>query len=449
MGGFHWAALNDFFCKELRALGSVGLRRWRAGQRLMVYAEQSWHDVVVVSPPAELGGSKHTLRVEPSGAQLAVALSPFTHAPSELSTASFHALWKRHCRSMRAQHATITDALSGRRLNTLEHCVPIELKTAASELGSRRDLVAAAAAPATATSAAAAPATSATATPDAAYDSQPVREVGALAEWVRAKHTRRLEPSSDVAHPVAVLVTAGPAAGKTCMVSQLVMKVVPAADEAMKDAEWVPGAADLLPIVIRVQDLQKRLLDTSDGQDRKFAAAWNWIDCYLLTVHGASSELYRFLRQVLMMRRALLLLDGIDEAGKARGRIERHITEVLMPQGHIMILTSRPSGVEDAFSRIDQRQRAGFHRMQLRPLSDEQQRAVVEKRLGAVQARATLDAASEAARPHAEALAAAAQEEVDELMEYIRDKVCPEGSPRRHLGLDGASALSDGCSSRC
>ena len=136
-------------------------------------------------------------------------------------------------------------------------------------------------------------------------------------------------------HPTCVLVTAGPAAGKTCLMSQLVMHVVlrGSYDEgesfSAKASEWTPAPDDLVPILIRVQDLQRKLLANSEGA---FSSSWNWADAYLRVVHGVNSELYRFLRQALMARRALLLLDGIDEAGKAREAIERHVSEVLAPQ---------------------------------------------------------------------------------------------------------------------
>jgi hypothetical protein len=44
-----------------------------------------------------------------------------------------------------------------------------------------------------------------------------------------------------------------------------------------------------------------------------FERAWNWVDAYLCLVHGLGSELYRFLRQAMVARRVLLLIDGIDE----------------------------------------------------------------------------------------------------------------------------------------
>ena len=76
------------------------------------------------------------------------------------------------------------------------------------------------------------------------------------------------------------------------------------------------AALSFVPVVIRVQDLQKRLLSDEEA----FAHSWNWVDSYLSQLHGDSSEMYRFLRQAMMARRVLLLLDGLDEGGKARER---------------------------------------------------------------------------------------------------------------------------------
>ena len=47
------------------------------------------------------------------------------------------------------------------------------------------------------------------------------------------------------------------------------------------------------------------------------------VDAYLRCTHGERSEMYRFLRQAVMARRALLLLDGLDEGGQMRDEIER------------------------------------------------------------------------------------------------------------------------------
>ena len=104
------------------------------------------------------------------------------------------------------------------------------------------------------------------------------------------------------------------------------------------------------------------------------------------------------LRAAMHERRVLLLLDGLDEAGVLRGRIEKHVAEVLAPKGFVVLCTSRPAGLDEACF-------AGFHRLTLAPLSDAQQEAFLATRLGDARASALksylrdkvpLDAAGEA-----------------------------------------------------
>lgn len=107
--------------------------------------------------------------------------------------------------------------------------------------------------------------------------------------------------------------------------------------------------------------------------------------------------------EALMSRRALILLDGIDEGGQARGAIELHIASVLVPQGHHILMTSRPAGVnEDSFDR------ALVQRLQLLPLTDAQQATVIEHRLGVSDLGYDSDNSKQRA---------------SELLEYIRERV--------------------------
>ena len=75
-------------------------------------------------------------------------------------------------------------------------------------------------------------------------------------------------------------------------------------------------------------------------------------------------------------RRALLLLDGLDEAGGRRDEIEGHVASVLAPQGHLLLCTSRPAGVDDV-------RFASFRRLHLKPLAETQQQQALGQRLGA------------------------------------------------------------------
>ena len=54
-------------------------------------------------------------------------MHPWNHAPADLPAAHLQALRGRYERSLRSRHACIVDALSGRRLDVREQCVPIGL----------------------------------------------------------------------------------------------------------------------------------------------------------------------------------------------------------------------------------------------------------------------------------------------------------------------------------
>jgi len=188
-----------------------------------------------------------------------------------------------------------------------------------------------------------------------------------LTRGLLALHSAQLEGGATEA-PRAALLTAGPASGKTTLLSQL-MTI------ALQD-----DRTELVPILVKVQVLQRRLLEAPYA----FATAWNYIDAFLRLEHEASyPALYRMLRQAMMARRALLLLDGLDEAGAKRDEIERHVVEVLAPQGHVLLCTSRPAG-------IDEVRFAAFHRLTLAPLTDAQQERAFEQRLGAARAAALM-----------------------------------------------------------
>ena len=143
---------------QLRATGGAGVRSYAAQQRLVVYqdaatlaavAEQGgavggkpsrrvdvniegWIDVTVTSPPCTEGEEAaeargvHTLR-RADGSTISLSLHPWNHGPLDLPAARFDAVRKKHASMLSVQHATLVDAMSGRRLDVLEQCVPIEI----------------------------------------------------------------------------------------------------------------------------------------------------------------------------------------------------------------------------------------------------------------------------------------------------------------------------------
>ena len=86
----------------------------------------------------------------------------------------------------------------------------------------------------------------------------------------------------------------------------------------MHTLRW-QGSDALVPIAIKVVELERMLL--SPQHRATFATSWNWADAYLRATLGRATPRYRFLRQAMMARRALLLLDGMDEGGHGERRI--------------------------------------------------------------------------------------------------------------------------------
>ncbi len=81
------------------------------------------------------------------------------------------------------------------------------------------------------------------------------------------------------------------------------------------------------------------------------------------------------LRQAFELRALVLVIDGIDEAAGRRERVCQLVLEELVLMRLRIVVTSRPVGVNlDDFSKK-------FVIMNLRPLSDEQQRRMVLEQL--------------------------------------------------------------------
>jgi hypothetical protein len=330
--------------ESLRAGGAVGVRRYVVGQLLTVRICPKWCDAEVEETARE-GSFVHIVRCQGDATPVSLELHPWSHAPRELPMEAFEALRIWHIQKLRASHAFIVDALSGAKLDALEQCIPIGVIKQQQQLHGK-----------------------------GLHRHEPLQQLfrkgletignegyvkydaKSLSVWLREAHETRLAGGA-CNQPCATRLTAGPAAGKTTLLSQVVMLSL--------DGE-------LVPILVKVQRLQQRLIDSPDA----FASAWNFVDAFLRLEHSENIEYYRMLRQAMMARRALVLLDGLDEGGQKRTEIERHVTEVLAPQGHVMLCTSRPQG-DDAAARF-----AAFRRLELLPLSDEQQEEALKQRLG-------------------------------------------------------------------
>ena len=304
-----------------RATGVAGVRTFASGTLLTATVDgRRWRDARVEGAD---GGGTHRLVWLDDDSRAQVTLHPWNHGLRELPADDHDAVRRQYERTLRTAHAAIVDALSGKRLDVREQCVPLAVATGEGK--------------------------------------ERFGEVDALAKLLLDLHRGRCgEGVAEIRG--CVLLTGPPAAGKTCLISQLVTHVLDDPDRR------------LVPVLVRVQQLQ-RLLLLEEHRDA-FATSWNWVDAYLRCVHGADADVYRMLRGAMRARRALLLLDGMDEGGRMRTAIERHVTEVLAPQGHVILVTSRPDGLDRTCFQEH------FLALELRPLDETQQHIVVERRVG-------------------------------------------------------------------
>ena len=96
---------------------------------------------------------------------------------------------------------------------------------------------------------------------------------------------------------------------------------------------------DAVPILILIIDLQ-RSIAKHPGQ---YEGVDDLVAVYLrLKIRDSDRSRFLMLMQAYASRRALLLLDGVDEGGDAKPRIEDFITVFLVRQRVPLIVTSRP-----------------------------------------------------------------------------------------------------------
>lgn len=228
--------LEGLAVEALLVSGSVGRRCYGMGQALAVLqpGDGTWIDVEVLS---SLPGGTHSLKRLGGAALPPLRLHPWNHAPMLLPAAAFKAQWEQYAVAVCSEHEFLTDGLSGRRLDVRQQCVPIaHVEIAADRVGE------------------------AGLTPPTL-----ISDVHGLCDWLHWAYAKRRQPDGHSGNgmvPTAGLLTAGPAAGKTCLMSQLLVATIER-----------KGGAQLVPILIRVQLLQRRLL-ASEGV---FAASWNWV----------------------------------------------------------------------------------------------------------------------------------------------------------------------------
>eukprot|EP01052_Picozoa_sp_SAG31_P017605 SAG31_NODE_1212_length_9370_cov_2.848452_7_plen_223_part_01 len=222
----------------------MGGRQWQDAEVIDIVLDSKYKIKHVVQPVEHRESSPRCS---------VIGLSFCNHAPLEMPMAQFCTEHRRYYTALRSAHAILPDGLSGRRLNVVEQCIPIQMNI--SKDGSEH------------------------------IEKEVPQEVHSLCDYIHRQAGKRLRGDLDAS--AAVLVIAEPASGKTFMCSQVVMR-------SLWQEEQNAGSG-LIPIHIKVIDLS-RLLQVKEHR-RVFVHAWNHIDAYVQLEHGLGSMRYRFIRQ--------------------------------------------------------------------------------------------------------------------------------------------------------
>lgn len=277
-----------------------------------------WEDVEVMKPlPHHWNDVTHLIRVvqgnQRQGEMKPCCLHPFNHCLRELPSCLLNQMVQEHCRSFVAQYNCKQDMLEPQlSYSALDWCLPMHCKSTNSKLR-----------PADA---------------DAPSPQQSSKGPSALQMFQFLEQQYRHRRTGDL-QEVIVLLSGRASTGKSTVLQQVGLFAAQHASES------------LVPLYIRAIDLQA-LMAKGENKSR-FASSWNWIDAYYCCVYGEATPMYLALRQILKCRRGLLLIDGTNQghshnvpvAGLAEKTpyqpIERHVFEVLVPQGHLVMVSVR------------------------------------------------------------------------------------------------------------
>jgi tetratricopeptide (TPR) repeat protein len=278
-------------------------------QRLFVFHNEVWHQASVeaVVDVMSRGHSQHRLQLDP-GDCVTMDLNDANHAPALFDDLqSLERELHPYQLELKSEHGTIYDIFSAAELSTLTQTVTLKY----CEITHRTKLLA-----------------TDVDTDDPGYQELQKSAPGAvgtnatelLREMLSVRNDRR---RGYVVHRLLLIL--GPAAsGKTTLLKTLIMAI-------LRDY------ADYVPILISVISLV-RVLD-------KCTAGESVISAFLRMQYPQHLNL---LTQAMLQRRAVFLVDGIDESGTRRNEVQAAVDEELLTSGHNTIITSRHGGFSSA-----------------------------------------------------------------------------------------------------
>jgi hypothetical protein len=281
-------------------------------QRLFVFHDEVWHKasvkaIVCASHPLDTGHSKHRLQLE-TGECVTIDLNDANHAPALFDNLQSREREMIPYRIMlKSEHGTIYDIFSAKELSTLTQTATLKY----CEIMHRTKLL-----------------TIDVDTDDPGYqesqksapDAAGTNVTELLREILSVCNDRRV---GYVVHRLLLIL--GPAAsGKTTLLKTFIVVI-------LRDY------ADYVPILISVISLV-RVLD-------KCKAGESLIAAFLRTQYPQHLNV---LTQAMFQRRAVFLVDGIDESGTRRNEVQAAVDEELLAPGHNTIITSRHGGFSSA-----------------------------------------------------------------------------------------------------
>jgi Ran GTPase-activating protein (RanGAP) involved in mRNA processing and transport len=305
----------------------AAIYRYGAGQKLLVHQRvsdwNSWFEAVVVQPLSE--GSRHEVEFvkdhRRKKQKASIDLNSGNHMPAWVSAQEYERLQKHYTQYLSTRYSFIVDVITGRHLDVFTQFVHLRIVAGAAE---------------------------------------------GVTAWNHLVASVSQSPRRyDGIHPnPCSIILGGPASGKTSFARQLVMLCIRTNN-------------DFMPIFVAVIDLARKM--------RHYKFRGDLIHEYLKVTHGENTQRYIMLRQALYSRCALIIADGIDEAGAMKPRIEKYLVR-LARGGQRVICTSRAEGYTPTLY-----PQGLFVTLELMPLQRIQQNWLAENRLGKEKAAQFLD----------------------------------------------------------
>ena len=284
-----------------------------------------------------------------------VDLNPFNHAVQRFGSVSeLRRVHAAYCAFVSEATSHLEDGITGNRLRTVDQLMNIDLSVESARVAA------------------------------AAYTSAP--NIRALAAPMLASSPGRAHGTH---HVQPVLLCARPGTGKTWSAVQLVHElaqqaggraspVAPGGEPAGERAAGVragePAGVPMVPVIIFVQRFQRMLMEQPADATLDVRVVLQYF-AREYREHPQRGDFLNLLAMAIEMRTLVLVLDGIDEAARLKDNISRLVREHLVPMGIRLLCTSRPEGV----NREDFR--AHFVILDLKPLSDEQQKEAISRQL--------------------------------------------------------------------